>query len=853
MLLERTRELGLMADLLASAESSGGKVVLVRGEAGIGKSALVSEFLERHRDSAHIHIGSCDDLLTPQPLGPFWDVARNEPSLAEPLEQGDRRGALAATMDLLGRSLRPNVLAIEDTHWADGATLDAIKYLGRRIEGTNALLVLTYRDGEVDHDHPLRGVIGDLPPPSVVRIRLSGLSLSGVASIVADTDLDADEVLAATDGNPVLVGQMASTGGGAVPPSVQDVVLARMRKLSPEARETAKTFSVIPQRIRWPEVLGLTEGDDGHLAECQRYDLLDIRDDSVGFCHEITRRAVEASLSRNERVAINRRVLELLPPTTDPARLVHHARQADDTNRVLQLAPEAARAAAALGSHREAVDHFRLLTALLDRIAPNVKGSILGEWATEEFLVGNISDALDLDELTVRHYTDCGDRRAESRALCQAARHYEFAGQRRQAEELASRAVEVLGTDPGGSDLAGALEVNAYLAGMADDFPAALDLIDRTLEAAGPDIEERVLIRCLDMKGWVANKTHYPDGRPFYEEGRDRAETAGLWYDECRALCNHAWDAILNRDLPIASDLAQQAIASALRNELLGLESYTKATYATVLELQGEWSHAEDLARDQLEHAGIAEMVALTTVGVIEARTGRDGARSTLLRAWKLARTSAEFQRLAPTAIALAELAWISGSTDVPVGELRDVLTAGSTAGRPWYLGSLAFWLWKLGELPALAGAIADPYRLVIEGDPVMAAAMWSTIGCPYERAIALAHGDQSAQLKALEALDELGAAAVAAKLRKSLRDQGVAVPRGKARTTREHAAGLTSRQAEVLDLLGEGLTNIEIADRLFVSPRTIEHHVSAVLAKLDCSTREEAVSRARSDGLLDR
>jgi DNA-binding CsgD family transcriptional regulator len=388
---------------------------------------------------------------------------------------------------------------------------------------------------------------------------------------------------------------------------------------------------------------------------------------------------------------------------------------------------------------------------------------------------------------------------------------------------------------------------------MADNVPAALDLIDRTLEAAGPDVGERLLIRCLDMRGWVANKAHYPDGRRFYEEGRDRAEAASLWYEECRALCNHAWDAILARDLPTASDQAQQAIASALRNELLGLESYTKATYATVLELHGEWTQAEDLARDQLEHAAIAAMVAHTTVGVIEARTGRDTARPTLRRAWKLAGISREFQRLAPTAIALAELAWISGTKDVAVAEFKELLEAASDTGLAWYLGSLAFWLWKLGELPDTPAGIAEPYRLVIEGDPMAAAEMWSAIGCPYERAIALAHGDQPAQLEALEALDALGATSVAAKLRKTLRDQGVSVPRGKGRMTRDHAAGLTPRQAEVLDLLSEGLSNLEIADRLFVSPRTVEHHVSAVLAKLDCSTREEAVSRARDDGLLSR
>jgi predicted ATPase len=146
-----------MADLLVDAKASGGKVVLLRGEAGIGKSALVREFVGGHADEAHIYFGSCDDLLTPQPLGPFWDMAREQPSLAEPLENGDRPGVLAAVLDLLSSSLRPSIVVIEDTHWADEATLDAIRYLGRRIATTKGLLLLTYRDGEVDYDHPLRG------------------------------------------------------------------------------------------------------------------------------------------------------------------------------------------------------------------------------------------------------------------------------------------------------------------------------------------------------------------------------------------------------------------------------------------------------------------------------------------------------------------------------------------------------------------------------------------------------------------------------------------------------------------------------------------------------------------------
>lgn len=850
MLLERDRELGLMSDLVARIDSSGGMVVLVRGEAGIGKSSLVKEFAESHADEAHVHLGSCDDLLTPQPLGPFWDIAREEPSLADPLADGNRRGVLEASLDLLSRPLRPSIVVIEDTQWADEATLDVVKYLGRRIARTNGLLLLTYRDGDVDYDHPLRGVIGDLSPQSVVRIQLHGLSLSAVSSIIGESGLDPEEALTATSGNPFLVTEMASIDGDVVPSSVQDSVMARVRKLSPEAREMLKILSVIPERTPRPEVLPLAEGDERRLAECEQRGLLEVGG-FVAFRHELIRRAVEASLTRSERVATNRKVLEVLPPETDPARLVHHARRAEDVDRLVELAPKAARAAAAVGSHREAVDHFRQLKSHLDLLDLGAKGPILDDWAREESLLDNIGEAIELNGLALLHYQKVGDGSAESGALAVAAYLYEMAGQRGRAEQLARQAVDVLGANPDSSDLARALEVNAYLQQMAANVTATLELVDRTLEAAGPDVDERIMIRSINHRGTVANIPNYPDGRASLDEARNRSEAAGLWDEESRALVNHAWAAAEFRDFPIASDYAQRAIASAARHDQLGLESYSTAIYATVLELKGEWDEAEDLARDQLDSAAITQMVALPILGIIEARRGRDTARTTLTRAWEMSHVADEFQRLAPIAMAVAEHAWISESSDIPMEDIRNVMNGGLEKGFEFSLGSIAFWLWKLGELSQAPEGIAEPYRLVMEGEPLAAAEMWMTIGCPYQRAIALAHGDQAAQLRALDVFDTLGAAAVAAKLRKELRDQGVSVPRGKARKTTEHAAGLTARQAEVLQLLDEGLSNIEIADRLFVSPRTVEHHVSAVLSKLDSSTRKEAVRTASQQGLL--
>ena len=216
-----------------------------------------------------------------------------------------------------------------------------------------------------------------------------------------------------------------------------------------------------------------------------------------------------------------------------------------------------------------------------------------------------------------------------------------------------------------------------------------------------------------------------------------------------------------------------------------------------------------------------------------------------------MAETAAEFQRLAPTAAALAEYAWIYGQPAVPeagtVLSLEDLIWQGFQ----WSAGSIALWRWANGEVIEVPPGVSEPYRRLIGGDPLAAAELWSAIGCPYERAVALAHGPSAAQLEALEVFENLGATAVAAKLRKSLRRKGLAVPRGRGRKTREHAAGLTARQAEVLALLDEGLSNLEIADALFLSHRTVEHHVSAILGKLGCATRAEAVAIAIGRGLL--
>ena len=869
--MERDDELEALDSLLSQIDLTGGKVVLIRGEAGVGKSSLVNAFVRSHNAEVHMLAGACDDLMIQQPLSPFWDMARSEPTLKEPIDRGDRAGVLQAAFDLLSRSLRPTVMVIEDAHWADEATLDAIAYLGRRIVRTNGLLLVTYRTGEVDYDHPLRKVFGGLEPQSVARIELQGLSLASVSMMLAESELDSGEVMVATGGNPFLVSEMASSDGSTVPSSLQDSVVARMQKLSPGSRQLLRTMSVIPEPLPMLDVARLTNAAESELDECERRRFLQLfqigRTDSrlvldggfglwdsthvVGFRHDLIRRVVEATLSENERLEIHRAVLDALPEETHPCLLIHCAVEANDIDRLLDLAPRSALYAATIGSHRQAVDDFRTLRPHLSKLDRDDLGRLFEVWAQEEFLADNIAEAVSVLKLALAHYAERGDRPAQSRVLARLSHYYENDGERKAAEELAAQAVEVLGDDPDGADLAFALEAKAYLHWMAGEWDEVPGLVERTLEAGGPDIDEHIRVRSLSHVGMTAHIANYPSGRPQLEEARQRASKVGDWYEEVRALMNDAWAASEFRDLDIASDYIQRAISSAARHELPNLEKYSMAVYAKVLELKGNWTEAEDLARDLLDAGAITQMVAHPVLGIIEARKGRDGARATIAQAWSLASVAAEDQRLTPAAAAAAELGWITGTGNVSSSDLKEVMTNSLDKGFSWSPGAIAFWLWKQGELELIPKGVAEPYQLVMESRAVEAAGMFESLGLPYDRALALMHGDDDARVEALEAFETLGAVAVAAKLRQTLRSEGVSVPRGRSHLTRDHVAGLTARQAEILELLNDGLTNIEIADRLFLSPRTVENHVAAVLGKLDASTRDEAVLLAREMGIL--
>jgi ATP/maltotriose-dependent transcriptional regulator MalT len=353
-LLEREQCLVDLQQWLSAANSCG-CIALVCGEAGIGKTALVHEFAQRQR-ARRVLWGACDALFTPRPLAPLQDMARQTKGvLLDAINSGTHREVIFnATLDELARGT-PALVVFEDMHWADEATLDLLKFLGRRINRTRAMMVVTYRDDEVGPRHPLRFVMGDLPRTHCHRLALSPLSELAVAKLARQAGRSCASLHSVTGGNPFFVTEVLAAnaatekfahaaGAATVPVSVRDAVLARTVRLSPAAREIAELVCVIPGKTEIWLLQGAMEPDEAAIESCLRIGMTRDEDGSLAFRHELARRALEDSLCEARRQCLHAKVLGILTPRAgvSAARLAYHADGSRNVEALLRYAPIAA-------------------------------------------------------------------------------------------------------------------------------------------------------------------------------------------------------------------------------------------------------------------------------------------------------------------------------------------------------------------------------------------------------------------------------------------------------------------------------------------------------------------------------
>jgi DNA-binding CsgD family transcriptional regulator/tetratricopeptide (TPR) repeat protein len=858
-LLERTQQLDTLSAAFHELRNGAGQVVLLSGEAGIGKTTLVEHFVRTRCTSARVLRGGCDALFTPRPLGPFYDIAMQIQSDLLPLLSAgyDWRAGIPTILGWLQAPDHPTVMIIEDAHWADEATLDLLKFLGRRIHQTHTLLIITYRDDELHPHHPLRLLLGDLPPHTI-RIALSPLSEAAVEVLAQQAQRPAAGVYTITAGNPFFVTEVLAHAGASVPATVRDTVLARVARLAPAARAVLELASVVPGALeRWVVAVTLRP-DTAAIDECLERGLLRLDTRGLAFRHELARRAVESALSPARAQALHVQILRALidhdADRAPLARLVHHAVRAADAAAVVQFAPRAAQQASASGAHREAATHYATALRYADDVQPDMIAQLLEGRSYECYLTGLIGDAIQARREVMGIWQRIGSLEREGDTMRWLSRLYWFAGNTGEAIRYADGAIALLEQAPPGEALAMAYSNRSQLHMLAEEHESAQHWGARALALAERLGAIEVRIHTLTNIGAVALQCGHAAGRAQLEAALELAQ-AREWHDHvARAYASLISLTVQARDYAHATRYLDAGLSYTTARDLDSYSGYLLGWQARLQFEQGHWAAAEADARRslQMQHgASVLPIPALIVLGHLRVRRGEpdDGI---LDQARDLALPTGEPQRIGPLAAARAEAAWWRGDIAQTCAEAQIGYVSVLHGQDRWMLGLLSFWMWRAGGLTDVPEQLPEPFALLMHGEWQAAAIAWERIGAPFEQALALAAGDEAAQLAALALFERLGAEPAARLLRRDLRAAGVRrIPRGPRSTTRGNPFGLTRREYEVLALLAEGMTNAEIGARLSITPKTADHHVAAILAKLGVHTRGEAVAVAHRHNLI--
>jgi DNA-binding CsgD family transcriptional regulator/tetratricopeptide (TPR) repeat protein len=853
-LVERDHEIEALRAAMREVASGAGRVIAITGEPGAGKSALVREACLEVPDMRVLR-GACDPLSTPRPLGPFRDMAAD---LGHPWpEIGETAWGLAGFCEAVFEAVgaEPTVVVIEDAQWLDEASIDVIRFLLRRLESVPTLLLLTYRDGQVAAGHPLRPLLGDLARvPCASSISLVPLSLEAVALMLSESELEPAAVLALTGGNAFFVSEIAHHTGEGLPSSVRDAVLESASGLSDDDVEMLQLISTAPDGLddRLLPVLGL---DLPTLRRLDASGLLIRSRRGVAFRHELARLAVEGSIPVGGAARLHERILDGLEQleSSEYAVLTHHAVAALDGRRISRYAHLAAVDAIRAGSHSEAVAFLQL--AISHHTGPLAeRAELLQHLSFEQYMVGRLADAIESITAAQSLWGELGDRSGESVAFDRRATYEYYSGRLDLAEADAQRAAEVAKGADAALSYGFARSTRGYLAFRCWDFALASVCDREALDVAMSLHDDALRIRAEIIERASAVAIGVPSARTELLALVDEAMERSIDEIASMGLSNLVSIDVEQRRFRDADELLARSLPFTVERDIKICNAWQTAVRARLHLSRGRWAAALEDAHAVLD--GDAPPLTLIwphlVVGLVELRRSGGGAAHLEL-AWELAERVGEPPTRLAVLSALAERMWLTGVDDERV--LAAHRSVSELAGRPgveWALGDLCVWLERAGRMADAPVSVAEPFRLHLSGHPLDAAGWWAQAGAPFEQCLAeIASDDTRRQASGIDMLDALAAVSTADRCRQDLRTRGVVnLPARPRASTRANPAGLTNRQLEVARLVAQGLTNAELAKRLYISAKTADHHVSAVLSKLGLSSRREILRRAEEIGI---
>jgi DNA-binding CsgD family transcriptional regulator/tetratricopeptide (TPR) repeat protein len=698
----------------------------------------------------------------------------------------------------------------------------------------------------------------------VVRLDLSPLSRDAVALLARGSAVDPDDLHQQTGGNPFFVTEVLAAGTAAVPATVRDAVEARLAHLDAATRDLLEAAAIVGPLVELDLLESVSTPNAGALDEAFSSRFLLPGTPVLSFRHEIARRAIAESIPPARAARLHARILQVLRAPgskADPARLAAHAEGAGEPDLVMDYSAQAGHRATQLGAYREAAAQFARALKYGAELTPRARAELLDAHAFSCFVSNRLAEAVQSRRQAVELWHKVDDQLREGDSLRWLARCLWVASDLDAARDAVRAALTTLEALPASREFALACSHVAHLHMLVFENAEAVSWAERALRLADALGDVEVRVHALVCMGIARLQDGDDEGFVAIEDAIRLGGEAGFIDHVGQAHFQSLKVMTLQRRHELADRWFERGHAFCLATEHEIFRQFMLAMRARSLLDRGRWQDAQEIADEVLRRAPTTDyrrLEALAVVTLVSARRGRPEARGLLSDLISAKPASSEARRGAWSALELrqwctqVETCWHLDGAERAREIARHGYAEAFKAGDPWNTGELAYWLWRTGGVDAAPAQVANPWKLQVAGRWQEAAAEWDRLGCPYETARALTESRTEGPLRqALEMFRQLGAKPEASRAARQLRALGaVRIPRGPRAASQASPVGLTTRESEVLELLREDLRNSEIAERLFMSKRTVDHHVAAILAKLGASSRRQAVRAASRLGM---